>query len=86
MGNPTGDSTITNLPAALTLQGTEVVAVDQLQNGILVTVKVPLNTVIEQIVPSAFGIAMLAWFNSLPKTLPATAGVLWNNGGTLAQS
>lgn len=33
-----------------------------------------------------FGAAMLAWFNSLPTTLPATAGVLWNNGGTLAQS
>jgi hypothetical protein len=33
-----------------------------------------------------FGAAMLAWFNSLPTTLPAQAGVLWNNGGTLAQS
>lgn len=29
---------------------------------------------------------MLTWFNSLPTTLPGTAGVLWNNGGTLAQS
>ncbi|PRH46135.1 hypothetical protein [Burkholderia multivorans] len=33
-----------------------------------------------------FAAAMLAWFNSLPTTLPATTGVLWNNGGTLAQS
>ncbi|KUY70816.1 hypothetical protein [Burkholderia sp. RF4-BP95] len=33
-----------------------------------------------------FSAAMLAWFNSLPTTLPATPGVLWNNGGTLAQS
>jgi hypothetical protein len=33
-----------------------------------------------------FAAAMLAWFNSLPKTLPAQSGVLWNNGGTLAQS
>ncbi|PRX32250.1 hypothetical protein B0G75_104271 [Paraburkholderia sp. BL18I3N2] len=33
-----------------------------------------------------FAAAMLAWFNSLPTALPATAGVLWNNGGTLAQS
>ncbi|KVN55385.1 MULTISPECIES: hypothetical protein [Burkholderia cepacia complex] len=33
-----------------------------------------------------FAAAMLAWFNSLPTTLPATSGVLWNNGGTLAQS
>jgi hypothetical protein len=33
-----------------------------------------------------FAAAMLAWFNSLPTTLPAASGVLWNNGGTLAQS
>ncbi|MBY4768925.1 hypothetical protein [Burkholderia ambifaria] len=33
-----------------------------------------------------FAAAMLAWFNSLPTTLPASSGVLWNNGGTLAQS
>jgi hypothetical protein len=36
--------------------------------------------------PTVFGAAMLAWFNSLPTTLPANSGVLWNNGGTLAQS
>lgn len=33
-----------------------------------------------------FSVAVLAWFNSLPTALPAQAGVLWNNGGTLAQS
>lgn len=33
-----------------------------------------------------FSAAMLAWFNSLPTSLPATSGVLWNNGGTLALS
>ncbi|KVG05434.1 hypothetical protein WJ24_27820 [Burkholderia vietnamiensis] len=33
-----------------------------------------------------FAAAMLAWFNSLPTSLPTTSGVLWNNGGTLAQS
>lgn len=33
-----------------------------------------------------FAAIMLAWFNSLQTTLPAEAGVLWNNGGTLAQS
>jgi hypothetical protein len=36
--------------------------------------------------PASFGAAMLVWFNSLPTSLPGTAGVLWNNGGTLAQS
>lgn len=35
---------------------------------------------------ATFAATMLAWFNSLPTTLPATSGVLWNNGGTLAQS
>ncbi|WP_155774359.1 hypothetical protein [Burkholderia pseudomultivorans] len=33
-----------------------------------------------------FNAIMLAWFLSLPTTLPATSGVLWNNGGTLALS
>ncbi|MDE2342908.1 MAG: hypothetical protein KGL63_05865 [Betaproteobacteria bacterium] len=27
-----------------------------------------------------------AWFNSLPTTLPSSAGVLWNDGGMLARS
>lgn len=30
--------------------------------------------------------AITAWFKSLPTTLPGSAGVLWNNGGTLALS
>ena len=33
-----------------------------------------------------FSAAMLAWFLSLPTALPATSGVLWNNGGTLSLS
>lgn len=37
--------------------------------------------------PSAtFGTLYLAWFNSLPTTLPASAGVLWNNGGLISKS
>lgn len=36
--------------------------------------------------PGQFNALMLAWFNSLPTALPGTAGVLWNNGGTLAKS
>jgi len=35
---------------------------------------------------SAFNAQMLSWFNALPTTMPGSAGVLWNNGGTLAQS
>lgn len=48
-----------------------------------------LNVVLNQLGNGAspqFAAAMLAWFNSLPTSLPAQAGVLWNNGGTLAQS
>ena len=35
---------------------------------------------------TSFASAFLAYFNALPKTLPGSAGVIWNNGGTLAQS
>lgn len=34
----------------------------------------------------SFASLMLTWFNSLPTTLPGSSGILWNNGGTLAQS
>lgn len=30
--------------------------------------------------------AFIAWFNSLPTTLPGTPGQPWNNGGTLVFS
>lgn len=50
----------------------------QSQGGVMTDVAFNINTIIGQ--------AMLIWFNSLPTTEPATAGVLWNNGGTLAQS
>jgi len=71
---------------ARTLAGTDTVT------GVVtgVTCDIPLTTlanfVSTAITPTAFGVLMLAWFNSLPTTLPGSAGVLWNNGGTLAQS
>lgn len=43
MANPSGDSTITGLPPAAVLNGSEVTVADQLQSGTLVTVKVPLS-------------------------------------------
>ncbi|KVT62183.1 hypothetical protein [Burkholderia ubonensis] len=46
---------------------------------------VALNTLANGASPQ-FAAAMLAWFNSLPTTLPVQSGVLWNNGGTLSQS
>jgi hypothetical protein len=48
MSNPSGDSTITGLPVAATLQGTEVTVIDQIQGGTLVTVKVSVNQLISQ--------------------------------------
>lgn len=36
--------------------------------------------------PAPLNVSLLAWFNTLPTTLPATAGVFWNNSGTLALS
>lgn len=33
-----------------------------------------------------FNQSMTEWFQSLPTTLPATSGVLWNNGGILSLS
>lgn len=38
------------------------------------------------ITPATFAAAFLVYFNALPKTLPGTSGVIWNNGGSLAQS
>lgn len=44
MGNPTGDSTILGLPNAAVLNGSEVIPMDQLQSGTLVTVKITLGS------------------------------------------
>jgi hypothetical protein len=57
--------------------------------GAFINLTNQLNVVLNEIGNGAgpqFAAIMLAWFNSLPTSLPATAGVLWNNGGTLAQS
>jgi hypothetical protein len=40
----------------------------------------------QPIFPALFAAAFLVYFNALPTTLPGTPGVMWNNGGTLAQS
>jgi hypothetical protein len=54
-------------------------------NSLAQQTTVALNSFASGISPQ-FAAAMLAWFNALPTSLPAQAGVLWNNGGTLAQS
>lgn len=37
------------------------------------------------VVPS-FDAEMQTWWGSLPTSLPASSGLFWNNGGTLARS
>lgn len=69
-----------------TLNGTEYVHGVQNQSGTLVDVAVEISNIWAQMPSSTFGALMLAWFNSLPTTLPGSAGVLWNNGGTLSKS
>lgn len=61
---------------------------EQIQ-GAFLNLTAQINGALNQLANGAgpqFSAAMLAWFNSLPTTLPAQPGVLWNNGGTLAQS
>lgn len=61
---------------------------DQIQNGlnsIAQQTTIALNSLANGAGP-IFTALMTAWFKSLPTTLPAQAGVLWNNGGTLALS
>lgn len=56
-------------------------------NNLAFQTQISLNILASQTIPlPVFAASMLAWFNSLPTTLPGTPGVLWNNGGTLAQS
>ncbi len=56
-------------------------------NSICQQTTADLNVLASQPIPPAvFAAAFLTYFNALPKTLPGTVGVIWNNGGTLAQS
>ncbi len=76
---------IPNLPVAIALNGTE--QIESVQSGVsvrLTTAQISSYTNI--ILTNNFSVLMLSWFNALPTTLPGSPGVLWNNGGTLAQS
>lgn len=48
MSNPSGDSTITGLPSAVTLTGLEWLVMDQIQNGIATTVRCSVAQLIAQ--------------------------------------
>lgn len=67
--------------------GVPVNEVQRAINSICQQTTADLNVLASQpILPSLFAAAFLAYFNALPTALPGTAGVIWNNGGTLAQS
>ncbi|MFT4068938.1 hypothetical protein [Paraburkholderia sp.] len=75
------------IPPQVLAAGTDVPP-EQINAG-FISMANQLNVALNQLANGGgpqFAAAMLAWFNSLPTTLPAQAGVLWNNGGTLAQS
>lgn len=44
------------------------------------------NRVVQYLSIADFNVQFLLWFAGLPTTLPASAGVAWNNGNTLAVS
>lgn len=69
-----------------TLTGAEYVHGVQNQSGTEVDVAIELSNIWSGMSTTTFGTLMLAWFNSLPTTIPGSSGVLWNNGGTLAKS
>jgi hypothetical protein len=75
------------IPPQVLAAGTDVPP-EQINAGFL-SIANQLNVALNELANGGspqFAAAMLAWFNSLPTSLPATSGVLWNNGGTLAQS
>lgn len=89
-GTATDTATFTGARDLTANGGTEV-TIDRTNNRVVVhdgatAGGFPAAKLSEVITSTGFGAQMLAWFNSLPTTLPATSGVLWNNGGTLAQS
>jgi hypothetical protein len=67
------------LPQPIT--GAEMVTIYQSQNGQLVKCTMPLYEL-----AAILSTSSTAWAGTLPTTRPATAGVLWNNGGAVSIS
>lgn len=61
------------------LNGTETVTIQQEQNGKLALCTMPLSE-LSQIISST------QWATNLQTTRPATAGVVWNNAGSISIS
>lgn len=63
------------------LSGNEIVTIRQEQNGQLALCSMPLSQL-----SSILNSNSTAWASGLPTTKPATAGVVWNNGGVVSIS
>jgi len=61
------------------MTGSETVCIHQVQNGQIVKCTTPISSL-----PSAANLT--TFFASLPTSLPATAGVVWNNNGVISIS
>jgi hypothetical protein len=72
-------SELYGMPQPLT--GAETITVQQMQNGQLVKCTVSLT-----VLAAFFGNTPAVWSASLPTALPATHGVLWNDGGVISVS
>lgn len=64
-----------------TIKGDEIVTILQMQNGQLVLCSMPLSQL-----SSILNSTSTAWASGLSTTKPATAGVVWNNGGVVSIS
>lgn len=71
---------LTGLPNLLS--GSEPVTIQQVVNGQMSAITMPLSDLLNQINAAA----PAWWVASLPTTLPPKAGVLWNNTGMLSIS
>ena len=71
---------IYGLPQPLT--GAEIVTIYQEQNGQLAECSMPLSQLASILCVGS----STAWASNLPTEKPATAGVIWNNGGVVSIS
>jgi len=71
---------IYGLPQPIT--GAELVTIYQSQNGQLAKCTMPLS----QLAAILTSGSSTAWATGLPTTLPASAGVVWNNKGAISIS
>lgn len=71
---------IHGLPQPLT--GAETVTIQQVQNGQIALCTMPLSDLAALLGSGS----STAWAADLPKTMPTTSGIVWNNNGVISLS